>query len=243
MADVAAKDGSQETALNLLALIVGLFLIPWINMDPLSVWIVFLAATFFHIYSNYMAVTSVIMETVNNQRLRILVTEFLATKKVLTPAEVATRERLFDFGPSPRLGVSVGTLMSSLEEWRVLTETYGAGNYLLRSSSSYVSVAFRDGATTRDVVRACFEAHTIVLLSGRKKDGNKVVVGVWPSLATVLRVIEGTAAAGEKDKVVHQTLKSEGIFEEFEARAAEAGWNLQQAYLRVGEWRLSSKSD
>ena len=52
------------------------------------VWILFFIFTFGHLYSNYKAVSAVIMETINLPRYHILVCTYIETGKILTPKEV-----------------------------------------------------------------------------------------------------------------------------------------------------------
>lgn len=55
-------------------------------------WMLFFIFTFLHLYSNFRAVSSVVMETLNITRLHILVQEYLLHDRMLTPDEVAKRE-------------------------------------------------------------------------------------------------------------------------------------------------------
>lgn len=55
-------------------------------------WSLFFIFTFFHLYANFRAVSSVVMETVSLPRLHLLVTEFLSTGRIITPEEVGSRE-------------------------------------------------------------------------------------------------------------------------------------------------------
>lgn len=71
MADVSAKDQSQERIVNLLALIVSLLIIPLISDQPILTWFIFLFLTLCHIYFNYRAVKSVQMKVFNLNRLAI----------------------------------------------------------------------------------------------------------------------------------------------------------------------------
>lgn len=55
-------------------------------------WTLFFIFTFLHLYANFRAVSSVIMETVSLPRLHLLVTEFLSSGHIMTPQEVGSRE-------------------------------------------------------------------------------------------------------------------------------------------------------
>ena len=56
------------------------------------VWSLFVVFTFFHLYANYKAVSAVKMETLNQQRLHIVLTDYLSTGAVPSPASVNARE-------------------------------------------------------------------------------------------------------------------------------------------------------
>ncbi|KAJ3091067.1 hypothetical protein HK102_001793 [Quaeritorhiza haematococci] len=94
MADVSAKDGSQETIVNLVAMIIGTYvatsLIPppgtshhesifWfanglLPIDPhvFWTWTTFLIFTILHLYCNYCAVCNVVLNTLNRERCGVL---------------------------------------------------------------------------------------------------------------------------------------------------------------------------
>ncbi|KAJ8312647.1 hypothetical protein KUTeg_010020 [Tegillarca granosa] len=92
MADVSAKDGSQETLVNLAALICSLALIPLVTGNEMLIWSLFLLFTALHLYANYKAVTSVVMETFNQARLHIVVKEYLTSFTIPSVANVNYKE-------------------------------------------------------------------------------------------------------------------------------------------------------
>ena len=53
MADLAAKDGSQETLVNLLALCLNLVLLPLVSNDLWLTGGLFVILTVLHVYANY----------------------------------------------------------------------------------------------------------------------------------------------------------------------------------------------
>lgn len=94
MADVSAKDGSQETLVNLAGLCTGLLLTPLAANSTLLTYLLFFLFTSLHLYANVRAVRSVVMETVNRGRLRILLEDFLREGTVPSPPSVNAREPL-----------------------------------------------------------------------------------------------------------------------------------------------------
>lgn len=110
MADVSAKDGSQETAVGLIGLLLGLLITPIINGYQPAIWFLFLFCTFFHLYANYKAVSSVIFDSLNKQRADLLFTHlissfrFSSSIQVLSPMQVAALERIF-YLPSNKIKI------------------------------------------------------------------------------------------------------------------------------------------
>ena len=68
LADVAAKEGSQETAVTLLGMACGWLLAGAVNGRPLAAWAAFLALTLVHVVANYRAVRALALRTLNRGR-------------------------------------------------------------------------------------------------------------------------------------------------------------------------------
>ena len=97
--DVAAKDGSQETAVNLIGLILGLVITPLLDLYPSYLATFFLFFTFLHLFANYKAVRNVIMDTLNRSRASVLLSEFFTSQTLLSPTECNRRESVFQLLP------------------------------------------------------------------------------------------------------------------------------------------------
>lgn len=67
MADVSAKDGSQEQVVQLAAMLLGLLLTPYLESHPSYTWTTFALLTVLHLYCNYRAVTCVVFHTLNRE--------------------------------------------------------------------------------------------------------------------------------------------------------------------------------
>ncbi|KAH9390601.1 hypothetical protein TYRP_022834, partial [Tyrophagus putrescentiae] len=77
LADVSAKDNSQERMVNLAALAFSLLIIPLVSERPFLIWCLFLLATATHVYANYRAVRAVRLDVFNANRLAIFFEEML----------------------------------------------------------------------------------------------------------------------------------------------------------------------
>ncbi|OCT61817.1 hypothetical protein XELAEV_18047846mg [Xenopus laevis] len=113
MADVCAKDGSQETLVNLAGLLVSLFLVPLVSDSMMTTYLLFFLLTSLHLYANYRAVRSVIMETLNQSRLSIVLHHYLKEGKILDPEAANLQEPLLP-GLGSQVSVSLGAPLNCL---------------------------------------------------------------------------------------------------------------------------------
>uniref|UniRef100_A0A7N6FMA1 RUS family member 1 n=1 Tax=Anabas testudineus TaxID=64144 RepID=A0A7N6FMA1_ANATE len=121
MADISAKDGSQETLVNLAGLLVSLILIPLVTDNPILTLSLFFLFTILHLFANYKAVRSVVMETFNEARLSIVLHQYLSDKRILTPFEANQREPVF-LGVEAA-GWDIKRTLLDWDEWRVEWKT------------------------------------------------------------------------------------------------------------------------
>ena len=103
ISDVAAKDGSQETLVNLAALIMNLNLLPIIAQDSQTIWTLFCLMTMLHLYANFKAVKSLIFKTLNKDRLLMVLDTYYKTTTILPPSVINVQESPFlGFGINER---------------------------------------------------------------------------------------------------------------------------------------------
>ncbi|TGO12590.1 hypothetical protein BTUL_0086g00100 [Botrytis tulipae] len=102
LAELNAKDASQETLISLLGMLVGTFVVSKIS-SQVATWIALLSLLSIHLGTNYMAVRSVTMRTLNRQRANLVISSFLSmpghekNKTVLpSPREISLQERIFE---------------------------------------------------------------------------------------------------------------------------------------------------
>ncbi|XP_048582517.1 RUS family member 1 [Nematostella vectensis] len=172
MADVAAKDGSQETLVNLMALLAGLVITPLVTGHTLLTWVLFIIFTFLHLYANYCAVSSVVMETLNTTRLQIVTNEFLRTGHVLSPDEVGKMEPvIFGSTTGERLKINLGSpftsVIQSIQDFRAALPNSKESRYLMRvnfnasTTSGVVNIVLHESAESIDFIQSCFQAAVI----------------------------------------------------------------------------------
>uniref|UniRef100_D6RDS0 RUS family member 1 n=1 Tax=Mus musculus TaxID=10090 RepID=D6RDS0_MOUSE len=113
MADVSAKDSSQETVVNLAGLLVSLLMLPLVSDCPSLSLGCFVLLTALHIYANYRAVRALVLETLNESRLQLVLEHFLQRGEVLEPASANQMEPLWT-GFWPSLSLSLGVPLHHL---------------------------------------------------------------------------------------------------------------------------------
>ncbi|UPL02439.1 hypothetical protein LCI18_013373 [Fusarium solani-melongenae] len=101
LAELNAKEASQETAVGLIGLLVGTFVVKHVE-DHTSVVYLMTVLVLAHLWMNYLGVRSVCMNVLNRQRATILFEEYLKSGNVLTPGEVAHRESILFWSPVVR---------------------------------------------------------------------------------------------------------------------------------------------
>lgn len=113
IADVNAKDQSQETVISLMGMVAGSVVVGIVQGDGLLMWTVLVMLLSVHLYTNYQAVSSVVMHSLNRQRTNIIFSDiikslevlpnvneeeraFTISKLILTPKKVSQRERILE---------------------------------------------------------------------------------------------------------------------------------------------------
>lgn len=99
LADIAAKEGSQETLVTLLGMAVGYFVLHHFSEegDEGLVWYLFWCLTLVHVWANLEAVRSLHLRTLDWQRLRIILELRNQETAMLTFENVSRQESIFYF--------------------------------------------------------------------------------------------------------------------------------------------------
>ncbi|ELK09111.1 RUS1 family protein C16orf58 homolog [Pteropus alecto] len=235
MADVSAKDSSQETLVNLAGLLVSLLMLPLVSECPSFSLGCFFLLTALHIYANYRAVRALVIETLNEGRLWLVLKHFLQSGEVLDPTSANKMEPLWTgFWPSPSLflGVPLHRLISRVFELQQLIEGHQEP-YLLHwdQSQNQVQVVLSQMAGTETILRAA--THGLVL-GALQEDG--------PLPAELEKLRNRVRAGPEKEswvivKETHQVLDK--LFPKFLKGLQDVGWKTEKHQLEVDEWRAT----
>ncbi|PKS12275.1 hypothetical protein jhhlp_001575 [Lomentospora prolificans] len=98
MAELNAKEASQETAVGLIGLLFGTIVVKSIE-DRTLVLCLMVALVLGHLYVNYLGVRCVILRTLNRQRATLVFDHWLRYGKVLTPAQISSQETILSWVP------------------------------------------------------------------------------------------------------------------------------------------------
>nr|KAF6488861.1 hypothetical protein HJG59_001712 [Molossus molossus] len=105
MADVSAKDGSQETLVNLAGLLVSLLMLPLVSDCPSFSLGCFFLLTALHIYANYRAVRALVIETFSLINIQVLPLLFAVPETENQAVELGkggSRDQMAVLLPNPR---------------------------------------------------------------------------------------------------------------------------------------------
>lgn len=91
LADVSAKDGSQETCVNLIASIVGILILSMVHSGR-YVLELYLILVIVHLYANYSAVKALCLNSLNEDRLVLIIKSYILNEVIPVPEEINKRE-------------------------------------------------------------------------------------------------------------------------------------------------------
>ncbi|KAG8140643.1 hypothetical protein E2320_003348 [Naja naja] len=239
MADVSAKDGSQETLVNLAGLLFSLFLIPLVVDNLLLTYALYALFTILHLYANYQAVRAVCMETVNRARLHLVLQHYLKWGEVPGPAVINPQEPLL-LGFRQRLKITLGaplhTVASSVADFQKALEG-NASNYLIffNRPAGLISILLHRQAVSEDVIKAYTHG---LLLEVLLYEDMETCALERRSLLNLQHQLckESSKEDPRMHSEMHQFL--DRIFPKFLAGLAAAGWITDRNLLGPEEWRM-----
>ncbi|KAJ6689911.1 hypothetical protein OIU85_006226 [Salix viminalis] len=182
VADISAKEGSQETVATMIGMALGMILARITMGLPLAIWLSFLSLTVFHMYANYRAVRCLALTSLNIERSTILFQHFMETGQVLSPEQVSRTEHVLPtwitswsskkvklLHANVRLGVRVSSL-DHQEMMEVLLSAryhYLKAKYLLVEREGIINVAIHKNSTASDVLQSYIHALVMAKFMGK----------------------------------------------------------------------------
>ena len=109
--------------------------------SPIATWSCLIVLLSIHLAMNHAAVRAVSLQSLNRQRANILLSNLLEDNKVMTPDEVSSQERIFEWDgilrwkgrpfAKARLGVALHSLLKTLAPAHIATGAIRDGNFIL----------------------------------------------------------------------------------------------------------------
>lgn len=218
-------------------MLVGCLVVKAVN-TPFATWTTLLLLLTLHLATNYMAVRSVCMRTLNRQRANIVFAYLHKYDRVLNPKQVSAKERIFEHDGILRdaddkclgyckIGVPAYELLerlgmtdrltraTNLPDGRLLQllNLFEDESYIvyLEHPSDTACILLKKGSDTAVQLKAWYHA---LLLARQTKQGSK-------SGRDSMDAVRKTLVAVRKD------------WQKVQARLGEAGWDLETAALET----------
>ncbi|KAH8249579.1 hypothetical protein KR032_010645 [Drosophila birchii] len=216
LADVASKDSSQETCVNLVASFVGLYLLSLIKSQTV-LYTIFYVVVSLHLYANLKAVRAVCLRTFNESRYLIALEEFFRSSRMLSPQQVNAMERVtigqtVSVSLNVKLGLSVKNLIDEYKSSSVIDNIVSSfdphEHFIIAETKKCLGVYLHFDTRPQDVLKAYFFAVFYL------RDRNQI-----------------------KDKYWDIQTK----WQEFLTLAQQEGWMIHHHLLLVDEFRLDWK--
>lgn len=247
LAELNAKEASQETAVGLVGLLVGTFVVKYVE-DHTSVVALTVLLVLAHLWMNYLGVRCVQMNTFNRQRATILYKEYLHSGRILTPAEVSARESImfwypivtnFEGAPIAVVEFAKGykDAMEGFSPSRDVTVFDGTGYsmFICKSHEGLprVRLLLSAGTNPQHAIRAWFEAMGMTWDWESPKDDGK-----WNKMLA-RRIFKGQSGGFSVPRAAFEFGDLEWIWE----RLVQKGWSLEtQAFETEAPVRLSFRA-
>ncbi|KAK6190597.1 hypothetical protein SNE40_002428 [Patella caerulea] len=236
MADVSAKDGSQETLVNLAALICSLIIVPVLTGKDTLIWTLYILFTMLHLFANYSAVTSVVMATLNQARLHLLVKGYLCNglienTKIINyqePVLWSTRRKF-----RINLGVSVQKICKTPKDVQIMEKLFQNKHYMigLNLNTRCTNIVLNENCTTLEELEACYQAEVIEITYNHRhsiKNNHQIELN---------SIIDGFNESDVLKILQYSQVFTQKTFMGFIDILKSENWETKTALLCADEWR------
>ncbi|KAM0449828.1 hypothetical protein ACHAPV_006986 [Trichoderma viride] len=244
LAELNAKEASQETAVGLIGLLVGTLVVKMIE-DHSSVVILMVLLVIAHLMTNYLGVRSVCMATLNRQRATIVFEEYLRSGKVLNPEQVAERENIIFWNPIMRnlhgkkvvqieFAESYSHAMSCTDPHDKLIIVDGINHTRFICSRvpgrvTPIKLLLWAGAQPIDAIRAWFAAMEVAWLMGDNGAYTQKLDQMFCDAGVEGNGRKFSIAGRDRDSDFVPKFNSPGLW----AKLAEQGWDVETQSLET----------
>ncbi|KAI8506095.1 hypothetical protein Bbelb_164480 [Branchiostoma belcheri] len=216
-------------------------------------WFLFFVFTCLHLFANYNAVTCVVMETLNQSRLHILVSQYLRTGVVLNPAQANLQEPVV-FAQKKATRIKLGSPLSSIiqraPDLDRAIHSNSEGRYLLGMSTlTDINIVLHQESSHLDFIKSCFQAEIIDYVVEHRFSKLQVHSSVpcydlqahslIPSDNAFQSMVEQANHKALWELVESSHEVAAQVFPSFHAGLAHAGWTTHRTQLGPDEWRAT----
>ncbi|VVC43115.1 Hypothetical protein CINCED_3A012582 [Cinara cedri] len=252
MADVSAKDGSQETCINLIAYLIGLIILPIIENHLFFIWAIYIVVTFLHLFANYKAVKSLNINVFNSARFDLTLKYYLSNDTqnqiVQKPDYINKREACFleDEKLSSfkiLLGASVHDLLyrNAISTWDMIDhiELYKDYLYILivDTHKNIIRVVLDKSINTENILKAYFHSNILGHLISPKNKSSLIKLNPLRSMKYTSNNTQFCCTHSEYIKLSCDFVNKN--FDKFLLHAKMSDWSCINHHLVVDEWRAS----
>jgi len=179
IANITAKGEAQIVIADLIGMVAGIKLSKTVGTSKGSVLTAYTILTTLDIFGIYMELRQVVFRTLNPERSTLIIEDYMKDGKVLTPAKVSRKERIFRrprYRSRTRFS-SIAKAAKSPEELAMLLEVFRRDTYLVsmpttkKGGTGPCRVVLRKDASNEDVLRAMLTAANAI--EAVKKLGRK----------------------------------------------------------------------
>lgn len=187
LADITAKAGSQFIVTSILGTGLGIALSTALGSSWMALAPICAGLSFVHISCNYLSLRHVCLNTINAERMELIMQHYLLTGRVPAPGDISPIERfmtpaIYDTVapsalvaglPSLRMGRHLDEVASP-EQLSRLARLFEKENYVLNAKgmrgdrTATVDVLMKEEASVHDVLRACVHAYYVRKEAGRQ---------------------------------------------------------------------------
>jgi hypothetical protein len=257
LADVTAKESTQETAVTLLGLGLGLVITKVVADNKVIAWSMFFSLMILHQYANYELVRVLVLDTLNPQRIYLIVDNVQknqlkdrsSSSLLPTPQDLVVIESIYRpiwlafYGP--QLGCSVAAVLNTLQNvsvvtaepisvlWHRLLSAWGNEKFVIAiDMSCRPLILLEENSNEADYVKAysiaCYFMHSWTKL-------NKSVFECSSNITKCLQSITTSGASNGLFWYEKNVLRP-GL--------GKYGWEVGEGKARLGEgtWRFCRSS-
>lgn len=249
MADVSAKDSSQESLSNLIGLILNLVVVSMVTDSPRSIAFIVVILTVLHLYANYRAVRAVCMATFNQSRLHCVVRSWLETGSVLGVQQCNLAEPVWTglcrFAiRNLTIGCSVTQLSKLMhQQLRYAVSLFHDEGYILLLDESAnrcanVCILLKKESGSLEQMKAVFQAEIIDYLLCNKKSPKDFRLS-----EKEVHGYRGDGSSCLTELLDRSLVCCNNHFVEFINLSREEGWSFDSILLGSDEWRIDNVTE